>query len=180
MLPAKKHDADQVAELATLLNGGAIEDASAHLGLDAAAIVALTENAGLMQRVEAVASTQRRNGDVIRAKSKSILMALLERITVLVESEEMSAATAVKIADVIYKITGLADERAVELRTAAGGPAATPFTININLSGQPIPEVAAIQSTAERIVDGPDIFSKLPSYVTPNSADANRKMRYEE
>ena len=165
----------QIEALAGLINGDSIDDVAALLGVSTSAIVSLADDKALMVQVDATAVMQRRNGEVIRSKSKAILTALLSRIESLVESEEMSAATAVKVADVLYKIIGIADERAVELRAVAAAPH-TGFTVNINLSGRPVTSPAA----ARVIEHSPDFdFSRLPDYVMPASADANRILHYD-
>jgi hypothetical protein len=80
-----------------------------------------------------LAAELERGGELVREKALGVLETLIEVIRRGAEAGDMSVATATKAADTIFKITGIADERA-RVR-ASLEPEKPQFSITLNLSG---------------------------------------------
>lgn len=74
-----------------------------------------------------------------RAVEQSSLIALGKVVTRLgaeIESGEMGAGALIRVADLLYKVSGLGERQTQRVRVATQQPEKAPFSITINLSGE--------------------------------------------
>lgn len=78
------------------------------------------------------------SGEVLKRKAVDALDKLVGRMEAMIDAGEVSPSAAPKFADVLFKLTGLAEERGAKLR-AQGGPVELPFVFTVLYEGEPAP-----------------------------------------
>jgi len=111
----------QVRDAALLLLGELTpEEFAAQHRLDVPAVTELLTELGA--DAEARSVRMRLSGEANEARSTRLLGSVLTRLEQLVAAGDVGAATLVKVADTLHKISGLAERRSVELRRESMQP----------------------------------------------------------
>lgn len=117
MFPAlSNRESDQLTNAGALLVNGmlSIEDAAAINGMAVVAFVAAMEDPAIQSQIETESARMKISGKLTEARALS----MLDRLIVNFESQidGMAPATATRVAEILLKISGLAEKRAAEAR----------------------------------------------------------------
>lgn len=115
-------------------DGISLEGAAALIGVTPDSLRAYAGDPDLMKAVDKLAAQMVLDGRTIPAKAKAHLNELLDKIGETITTGDMSLSTQVRLAEVLFKITGIAAEREV-------ARSREPFSISIILPGSADKEI---------------------------------------
>lgn len=100
-------------------------------GTSAEQLLSVLESDQGMMAVSVRLDELRDSGALLKAQALPVLEKLVQRIHEIVDAGDVSASAAPKLADVVFKMSGLAEERAARLRAQADedAPRATVITL---------------------------------------------------
>ncbi len=147
MIPVKvEANRDLVSAGALLVNSLAtIEESAALTGMSMAAFIEALENPATQRLIETESAQMRASGKLTETRA----LVMLDRLLITIEGQldGISPTAATRVAEVLFRIAGLSERRAAEIRQASPHDGAR-FTITINL-GEGRPPVCIGGNTIE-------------------------------
>lgn len=93
----------------------------------------------------------RESGELAKVRALVLLEKMLDRIDALIDEGGVGAAVSARLADTLFKVSGLAEERAVKLRTEAGLQEGPRPVVNIVFQGRPDQSVRVTPGAIEHV-----------------------------
>jgi len=134
-IPHTPEDKDRLITALALVyeNPGNAEAIAASYGTDPESLLELISNDPESQRAALIRAEElRQGGELLRRKALGPLEKLTDQIGNMIDAGQISATAAPKVAETLFKLSGLAEERAARLRTQLEDdkPKATVFVLH--------------------------------------------------
>ena len=130
MFPVSREISRIVDDLATAISHDDLDLAAARLGLPLDAVLGLLETH--RPAVELALAGMRIDGRLHEAKAAALLLRLLDNLSG--QIDDLSPATATRVAEILLRVSGMQDKRAAALKI--NEPDRPKFTIIFNLGGK--------------------------------------------
>jgi nucleotide-binding universal stress UspA family protein len=131
-----------------------VEALAARHGVDPDILINALDQPDLLRQVQAQVQTSRQRGDLLRRQSLPVIETLVETAHRMATEDMVSPAVLPRLLDVIFKLTGIAEERGARLRAEL---APQPPTLHLNiLSGDMPAPVAAKPGELSLTIISPD------------------------
>ncbi len=116
-----------------------IEDVAARYSLDPDELLNALDQPDWMRHARAQTQTLRQRGDLLRMQVLPAIEKLIANARRMADADAISPAVLPRLLDALFKLSGIGEERAANLRASANRPAAKVLTVAVLDGDMPMP-----------------------------------------
>lgn len=117
-----------------------IEDVAARYGLDPDELLNALEQPDWMRHARAHSQLLRQRGDLMRMQLLPAIEKLIANARRMADADAISPAVLPRLLDTLFRLSGIGEERAANLRASANHPAAPVLTLAVLDGDMPMPQ----------------------------------------